>query len=141
MGVNNANNGGAFINRRPSEYTQNTHNSGRSQGYGSSNDTHPALFQPGYHGDPHYPPPQDTHSADPYTGYSSAPYSSNPGLPNPHDVASPSPPGHHSDHTFGDHEDHDNGSPTALRDEEQRMSYQDDADYSQGNRVLRVANE
>jgi len=75
------------------------------------------------------------------TAISSAPQPSNSGLPNPYDVTSPSPPGHQSDHTFGDHEDYDSGSPTALRDEEQRMSYQDGADYSQGNRVLRVANE
>ncbi|KAF9235295.1 hypothetical protein BU15DRAFT_78128 [Melanogaster broomeanus] len=134
VGVNNANNGGAFINRRPSEYTQNTHNSGRSQGYGSSNDTHPAIFQPGYHGDPHSPP-KDTRSADPFAGYTSAPYTPSSGLPNPHHAPSPSPPGQQSD------EGYDSGSPTALRDEEQRMSYQDDADYSQSNRVLRVANE
>ncbi|KAF9229024.1 hypothetical protein BS17DRAFT_877486 [Gyrodon lividus] len=140
MAANNVNNGGAFINRRPSDYTQN--NNGRSQGYGSPNDTYPPQVQPGYQSDPYPPQRQDTHPVDPYAGYISTPYPPSSGLPTPHTAPSPSPPAHQSDHTFGDHEDyHDSSSPTALRGEEQRVSYQDDTDYSQGNRVLRVTNE
>jgi hypothetical protein len=133
------NNGGAFINRRPSEYTQNTHHSGRSQGYGSPSDTYPPQLQPGYQGDPYPPQRRDTHSADPYTGYAAAPYPTSSGFPNPHDAPMPSPPENQSDHTFGDHEDYPDSSPIPLRDDEARVSYQDDADYSQGNRVLRVS--
>ncbi|KIJ63442.1 hypothetical protein HYDPIDRAFT_168613 [Hydnomerulius pinastri MD-312] len=145
MAANNANSG-AFINRRPSEYTQHTHQSGggRSQGYGSSNDSYPTQLQPGYQADPYYP---RTRSADPFAGQPTpAAYpqrSPSPGLPNPHDAPSP-PATQNSGHTFGEHEHeddfHEGGSPAALRDDE-RMSYQDDNDYSQGSRVLRVANE
>ncbi|KAI6110281.1 hypothetical protein EDD16DRAFT_1612166 [Pisolithus croceorrhizus] len=40
---------GTLVNRRPSDYTQNTHRSGRSHGYASSSEGgHPSPLQPGY---------------------------------------------------------------------------------------------
>ncbi|KAH7890198.1 hypothetical protein F5I97DRAFT_651795 [Phlebopus sp. FC_14] len=143
---------GAFLNRRPSDYTQQTHHSIRSQGYGSSpppppvpEKNYPAPMQYGYQPEA-YPQRGDTRSADPFATYSTMPYpqssSPSPGLPNPHGSSSPSPPAHHSDGAFGgEHsmEDfHDEGSPTALRGEEERMSFHDEDDVDQGNRVLRV---
>jgi hypothetical protein len=127
--------GGAYVTRKPSDTTQNTQFSGRSQfGSMSSGGHHPSTLLPGYPVESYYPQRSDSLSPDPFAGY--PPAISKP-LPNPHTaaVASPPLPSHQSDHN----EDHvESGSP---RSDEQRMSYQDDTDYSQGNRVLRVANE
>lgn len=119
-------NNGAFINRRPSEYTHQTHGSMRSQGHSqghSSNENYPAPLQPGYQS----PPRNDTQYADAYAGFANAPYPQpplSPGLHNPHET-SPSPPPAQSHSPVGDVEEED---------------YQDE-DYGQQNRVLRVANE
>ena len=132
---NNPNNGagGPYITRKPSD-TQNTQFSGRSQlGSMSSGGHHPSTLLPGYPVESYYPQRSDSLSPDPFAGYPPAISVSKP-LPNPHAATVPSPPlpSQQSDHN----EDHvESGSP---RSDEQRMSYQDDTDYSQGNRVLRV---
>ena len=135
---NTNNNAGTYVTRKPSDTTQHTHVSGRSQ-FGSVS-SHPTKLQPGYPMvDSYYPQRQDSLSPDPFAGYPPqvmAPSTTT--LPNPHDSTLPSPslPGHQSEHN----EDlADLSSATALQSEEQRLSYQDDADYSQGNRVLRVS--
>jgi len=140
------NTGNAQVNRRPSEYTYNTHRSGRSQGYGSSSDGgHPTQLQPGYQSDGF--PPQRSNSrtiagmADPYGGYVPEPYPKpvSPPLPNPQS-SSPSPPANDYGHTSFENEDryHESGSPIPPP-AENRMSFQDEDDYSQGPRVLRVS--
>ena len=136
--IPNNNNGanGAYVTRKPSESAQSTQ-FGRSQfGSMSSGGHHPTPLQPGYPVESYYPQRNDSLSPDPFAGYPPGATVSKP-LPNPHDGSAPLPSlaGHQSDHNedFGD-----SGSPTALRSDEQRMSYQDDTDYSQGNRVLRV---
>ncbi|KAG2134494.1 hypothetical protein DEU56DRAFT_756927 [Suillus clintonianus] len=127
-------NNGAYINRRPSEYTQQTHGSMRSRGH-SSNENHLMNLQPAFQPPPH----NDTQYADAYTGFVNAPSPQplSPGFPNPYET-SPSPPPAQSNHHSGDVEGedyHDDGPPA------QRLSYADDEDYGQHNRVLRVANE
>lgn len=133
---NNNTNASAFVTRKPSETTQNTHFSGRSQ-FGSMSSHHPTPLQPGYPVDSYYPQRHDSLSPDPFAvGYPPVTTVTT-ALPNPHEAALPSPslPGHQSDHN----EDMTElSSATALRSEEQRMSYQDDTDYSQGHRILRV---
>ncbi|KAF8437607.1 hypothetical protein L210DRAFT_2336936 [Boletus edulis BED1] len=130
---------GTNVTRKPSEATQHTL-SGRSNfGSMSSGGHHPATLHPGYPVESYYPQRSDTLSPDPFAVYPpvlSAPSNS---LPNPYDVSAPlpSPPEHQTDLE----DPVDSGSPTALRSDEQRMSYQEDADYRQGNRILRVANE
>ncbi|KAF8555452.1 hypothetical protein OG21DRAFT_1507742 [Imleria badia] len=136
---NNLNNGasGAFVTRKPSETAQSTQ-FGRSQFGSMSSGGHPTPLQPGYPVESYYPQRNESHSPDPFAGYPPVATVSK-SLPNPHAAAPlPSLTGHQSDHN----EDFtESGSPTALRSDEQRMSYQDDTDYSQGHRVLRVANE
>ncbi|KAG1884545.1 hypothetical protein F4604DRAFT_180668 [Suillus subluteus] len=117
-------NNGAYINRRPSQYTQQTHGSMRSHGHSqghSSSENYPMPLQPVYQS----PPRNDTQFADAYTGFVNAPSQPllGPGLPNPHDT-SPSPPPAQSHSPVGEVEGED-----------------DDEDYGQQNRVLRVANE
>ena len=121
---------GAFVTRKPSETTQNTHASGRSQ-FGSMSGHHPTPLQPGY------PQRRESRSPDPFAAVYPAATSASAPFPNPYDAAlsSPSLPGHQSDHNEDSTE---LGSSSPLRSEEQRMSYQDDTDYSQGHRVLRV---
>ncbi|KAG1723472.1 uncharacterized protein EDB91DRAFT_1087793 [Suillus paluster] len=118
-------NNGAFINRRPSEYTQQTHGSMRSQGH-PSNENYPMALQPAYHS----PPRNDSQFADAYTGFVSNPPPQSPGLPfpNPHEA----PPA--QSHNPLEGEDFHDDAP-------RRLSYDDDNDYGQHNRVLRVANE
>lgn len=131
-------NNGAYINRRPSEYTHQTHGSMRSHGHSqghSSNENYPVPLQPGYQS----PPRNDTQFADAYTGFVNAPSPQplSPGFPNPHE-SSPSPPPAQSHNPLGEGEGedfHDDGPPS------QRLSYADDEDYGQHSRVLRVANE
>ncbi|KAG2140945.1 uncharacterized protein EDB93DRAFT_1105859 [Suillus bovinus] len=123
-------NNGAYINRRPSEYTRQTHGSMRSQGH-SSNENYAMPLQPVYQ-----PPPRnDSQFADAYTGFVNAPSPQplmNPGVPIPHETSPSPPPG--QSHGLVEGEDyHEDGPP--------RMSYADDEDYGQHNRVLRVANE
>lgn len=132
-------NNGAYINRRPSEYTHQTHGSMRSQGHSqghSSNENYSMPLQPIYQS----PPRSDTQFADPYAGFVNAPSPQppmNPGFPNPHGT-SPSPPPAQSHSPVGEveGEDYHNDEPPS-----QRQSYADDEDYGQHNRVLRVANE
>lgn len=135
--------GNGQVNRRPSEYTHNTHRSGRSQGYGSSSDGgHPTQLQPGPQSDGF--PPQRSNSrtiagiADPYGVYTPAPYPKpvSPPLPNPQ----PSSPPNEYGHTSAEYEDryYESGSPIPPP-AENRMSFQDEDDYSQGPRVLRVS--
>ncbi|KAG6327606.1 hypothetical protein ID866_11483, partial [Astraeus odoratus] len=138
------NRGRAFINRRPSEYTQNTHRSGPSQGHGSSSDAgHPAQLQPAY-------PPQRSNShaitgmTDPCGGYIPAPYpasSPSPSMPNPHDLSSQSPPPTDDGHVSAENEDHyhESNSPI-VPSSENCANFQDDGDYSGSPRVLRVTN-
>lgn len=131
-------NNGAYINRRPSQYTQQTHGSMRSQGHSqghSSSENYPMPLQPVYQS----PQRNDTQFADAYTGFVNAPSQPllSPGFPNPHET-SPSPPPVQSHSPVGEVEgedDRDDGPPS------QRQSYADDEDYGQHNRVLRVANE
>ncbi|KAH7919804.1 hypothetical protein BV22DRAFT_1040583 [Leucogyrophana mollusca] len=147
---------GAYVNRRPSEHTQPSYqSSGRrtSQGYG---DAYPAQLQPGYKPDSFRGHAQP--SVDPYGGY--APYpqrgspSPGPGLPNPHEVPSPShsPPAHeyiptshesipHSPAAHESEEEFHEAPPGVIGRDNERLSYQDDDDYGQTSRVLRVANE
>lgn len=132
-------NNGAYINRRPSEYTQQTHGSMRSQGH-SSNENYPMPLQPAYQS----PPRHDNQFADAYTGFVNAPspqrsLSPGPGYPNNPHGASPSPPPAQSHNPLGDVEGEDYDAPPPH--ESPRMSYADDEDYGQPNRVLRVANE
>lgn len=132
-------NNGAYINRRPSEYTHQTHGSMRSQGHSqghSSNENYSMPLQPVYQS----PPRNDTQFADPYAGFVNAPSPQppmSPGFPNPHGT-SPSPPPAQSHSPVGEveGEDYHNDEPPS-----QRQSYADDEDYGQHNRVLRVANE
>lgn len=137
MGSNNPNNGagGAFVSRKPSDTTQQTQFSGRRSQYGSlsSGGHHPMALQPGYPVESHYPQRSDSLSPDPFAGYPPVTPKSKP-LPNPYGPETPaaSVPGHDQN------EDEETASPTAPHSDEERMSYQDDADYSQGNRVLRV---
>ncbi|OJA21232.1 hypothetical protein AZE42_07990 [Rhizopogon vesiculosus] len=132
-------NGGAYINRRPSQFTQQTHGSMRSQGH-PSNENYPQPLQPGYQ-----PPARnDTQFADPYTGISNTPYpqrlpSPGPAFPISHDP-SPSPPSHSQNHLI-EGEDFHSDTPPAQLHEDERISYADEDDYGQHNRVLRVANE
>lgn len=135
-------NGGAYINRRPSQFTQQMHGSMRSQGH-PSNENYPQPLQPGYQS----PPRNDTQFPDAYTGITNAPYpqrlpSPGPGFPIPHDT-SPSPPSHSQNHLIEGDDFHDDAPPVPLHEmhEDERMSYADDDDYGQHNRVLRVANE
>lgn len=120
---NNGNGAGAFINRRPSEYTQQTHGSMRSQGHSqghSSGENYPAPLQPGYQAQALAP----AQYADAYGGFAGAPYvqgAVSPALHNPHERETSPPPAP----PHGDDEGDD---------------YQDE-DYGQHNRVLRVANE
>lgn len=120
---NNGNGNGAFINRRPSEYTQQTHGSMRSQGHSqghSSGENYPAPLQPGYQAQALAP----AQYADAYGGFAGAPYVQgpvSPALHNPHERETSPPPAP----PHGDDEGED---------------YQDE-DYGQHNRVLRVANE
>ncbi|KAG1842695.1 hypothetical protein C8R48DRAFT_837907 [Suillus tomentosus] len=131
-------NNGAYINRRPSEYTRQTHGSMRSHGHSqghSSSENYSLPLQPVYQS----PPRNDTQFADAYAGFVNSPSQLplNPGVPIPHE-ASPSPPPTQSHSPVGEVEGedyHDDGPPS------QRMSYADDEDYGQHNRVLRVANE
>ena len=136
LGSNNPNNG-AFVTRKPSDTTtQNTHLSGRSKFGSASSGHHPAALQSGYPVESYYPQRNDSQSADPFAGYPPVTPPSK-ALPNPYEATLPSPPlpVHQSDPD----EDHlELNPPSALRPDEQRMSYQDDADYSQGNRILRV---
>ncbi|KAG6375782.1 hypothetical protein JVT61DRAFT_2632 [Boletus reticuloceps] len=130
---------GTYVTRKPSEATQHTLSGRSNLGSMSSGSHHPTTLHPGYPVDSYYPQRSDTLSPDPFAVYPpvlSAPSNS---LPNPYDVSAPlpSPPEHQTDLE----DPVDPGSPTALRSDEQRMSYQDNADYSQGNRILRVANE
>lgn len=125
---NNGNGNGAFINRRPSEYTHQTHGSMRSQGHSqghSSGENYPAPLQPGYQAQAQAQAParNDAQYADAYTGYAGAPYAQaplSPPLHNPHEEASPPHTRAHGDVEGEDYEDED---------------------YGQHNRVLRVANE
>ncbi|KAG8217108.1 hypothetical protein J3R82DRAFT_5138 [Butyriboletus roseoflavus] len=135
---NNTNNG-AFVTRKHSETTQNTHLSARSK-YGSvSSGQHSTPLQSGYPVESYYPQRNDSHSADPFAGYPPISPVSKP-LPNPYGESSALPP--LPTHQSNSNEDHPELSlPTAPHADEQRMSYQDDSDYSHGNRVLRVANE
>lgn len=132
-------NNGAYINRQPSQYTQQAHGSMRSRGHSqghSSSENYPMPLQPVYQS----PPRNDSQFADAYAGYVTAPSPQpllSPGFPNPHET-SPSPPPAQSHSPVGEVEgedDHDDGPPS------QRQSYADDEDYGQHNRVLRVANE
>jgi len=119
-----AQNGGAYINRRPSQFTQQTHGSMRSQGR-TSNENFPQPLQPGYQ-----PPPRnDTQFADAYTGINNNP--SSPAFPNPHE-STPSFPSNSQHHLL------DGVPPLHDVNEDDRMSYADDDDYGQHNRVLRV---
>lgn len=124
---NHNNNGnGAFINRRPSEYTHQTHGSMRSHGHSqghSSNENYPAPLQPGYQAQAQAPARNDQY-ADAYTGYAGAPYAQAPLSPPLHNPHEESPSGAQA-HAHGDGEGED---------------YEDE-DYGQHNRVLRVANE
>ena len=136
---NNTNNaGGAYVTRKPSDTTQNTQFSGGRSKFGSmsSGGHHPTTLQPGYPVDSYYPQRNDSISPDPFAGYPVTTVPPSQPLSNPHGAAPlPSIAGHPSEH----HEDYDDsGSPTALRSDEPRMSYQDNTDYSQGHRVLRV---
>ena len=138
--------GGAYITRRTSETPQtvsrtNTNTlSGRSKfGSMSSGGHHPSALQPGYPVESYYPQRNDSLSPDPFAGYPVTTVPVSKPLPNPHDesgsgagVASPPSLPRHLE------EQEEAGSSTALRSDEQRMSYQDDTDYSQGHRVLRV---
>lgn len=130
-------NGGAYINRRPSQFTQQTHGSMRSQGH-PSNENYPLPLQPGYQS----PPRNDTQFPDAYT--TNAPYpqrlpSPGPGFPIPHDASS-SPPSNSQNHLIEGDDFHDDAPPAPLHEmhEDDRMSYADDDDYGQHNRVLRV---
>lgn len=130
-------NNGAYINRRPSQYTHQTHGSMRSRGHSqghSSNENYPTPPQPVYQS----PPRNDTQPAGAYTGFVSTP-SPQPllssGFANPHET-SPSPPPAQSHSPAGEIEGED-----YQDDGPQRLSYADDEDYGQHNRVLRVANE
>lgn len=128
--------GNAQVTRRPSEYTHNTHQSGRSSDGG-----HPTQLQPGYQSDAF--PPRRSNSRtlagmpDPYGGYvpAPAPYPKpvSPPLPDSHtsSSSSPPPPGHAP---AGNEDQYGRSSPPA----ENRTSFQDEDDYSQGPRVLRV---
>ncbi|KAG2071650.1 hypothetical protein BDR04DRAFT_494068 [Suillus decipiens] len=100
-------NNGAYINRRPSQYTHQTHGSTRSRGHSrghSSNENYTTPPQPVYQS----PPRNDTQHAGAYTGFSHS----------PGEVEG---------------EDYQNDGPP-------RLSYADDEDYGQHNRVLRIAN-
>lgn len=138
-----ANNGtGAFVNRRPSEYTQNTHRSGRSHGYATSSEGgHPSPLQPGYN------PPQRSNSrvlanaSDPYGVYVPAPYppqSPSPPLSNQHRMSAPPPPANEYYAAENEDQSHEGGQPAIPA--ENRLSLQDDTDYAQEPRVLRVMN-
>jgi hypothetical protein len=138
-GLAGAGNGGAYINRRPSQFTQQTHGSMRSQGL-QSNDNYSQPLQPGYQSPPH----NDTQYADAYTGINNTPYpqrlpSPGPAFPIAHD-ASPSPPSHSQNHLIEGDGFHDGAAPVPLQElhEDERMSYADDEDYGQHSRVLRV---
>jgi len=128
-------NNGAYINRRPSQYTQ-THGSMRSHGHSqghSSSENYPIPPQAIYQS----PPRNDSQSGDAYTGFVSAPSPQpllSPGVSNSHE-SSPSPPPAQSHSPVGEVEGED------YHDGDQRVSYADDEDYGQHNRVLRVANE
>lgn len=125
--------GGILVTRKPSETTQNTHFSGRSQ-FGSMSNGH--QWQSGYPVDSYYPQRNDSHNADPFAGYPLVAPASK-ALPNPYEatLSSPPPPSQQSD-TIEDRPEL--ASSTALHSDEQRLSYQDDTDYSHGTRVLRV---
>ena len=116
------------MTRKHLDATQNTHVSGQSQ-FGSMSGHHP--LQPGY------PQRCEMRSPDPFAVVYPAATSASALCANPYDAAlsSPSLPDHQSDHNEDSTELR---SSSPLRSEEQRMSYQDDTDYSQGHRVLRV---
>ncbi|KAI6004591.1 hypothetical protein EDD15DRAFT_1010425 [Pisolithus albus] len=138
---------GAFVNRRPSDYTQNTHRSGRSQGYASSSDGgHPTPLQPGYRQESNIPQRSNSrtvaNASDPYGVYVPASYPPQSPSPPPRNplrtMASPPPA---NDYSAPENEDQsfEGGRPAIPA--ENRVSLQDDTDYAQEPRVLRVMNE
>ncbi|KAI6027184.1 hypothetical protein EDC04DRAFT_2718160 [Pisolithus marmoratus] len=140
------NNGtGAFVSRRPSDYTQNTHQSGRSHGHATSSEgSHPTPLQPGYRPEPNAPQRSNSrvmaNTSDPYGVYAQASYPPQAPTPPPRNplraTTSPPPP---NDYYAADHEDQHLDRPAFPP--ENRMSLQDDTDYAQEPRVLRIMNE
>lgn len=138
---------GAFVNRRPSDYTQNTHRSGRSQGYASSSDGgHPTPLQPGYRQESSIPQRSNSrtlaNASDPYGVYVPASYppqSPSPPPRNPLRTMASSPPANGYSAAGNEDQSFEGGRPAIPA--ENRVSLQDDTDYAQEPRVLRVMNE
>ncbi|KAI6128047.1 hypothetical protein EDD17DRAFT_1626495 [Pisolithus thermaeus] len=138
---------GTLVNRRPSDYTQNTHRSGRSHGYASSSEGgHPSPLQPGYRQESNIPQRSNSrtvaNASDPYGVYVPASYppqSPSPPPRNPLRMLASSPPA--NDYFAAENEDQsfEGGRPAIPA--ENRVSLQDDTDYAQEPRVLRVMNE